>query len=68
MAGETISGMARRGGEGNRSSSKEKASEGLDFHSETYPTYQEMVNSKRERNCKILEWTSNNISSVLGSD
>jgi len=42
--------------------------EGFEFNGHTYPTYQEMVAAKRERNRKVLERATGDISAVLGSD
>jgi len=41
--------------------------EGFEFNGHTYPTYQEMVAAKRERNRKVLELATGDISAVLGS-
>ena len=42
--------------------------EGFEFNGHTYPTYQEMVAAKRERNRKVLERATGDISAVLGSE
>lgn len=49
------------------SSSSEEEQKGFAFDGQTYPTYQEMVAAKRERNRKVLEKSVGEISSALGS-
>jgi len=47
---------------------QQQQGEGFEFNGHTYPTYQEMVAAKRERNRKVLERATGDISAVLGSE
>jgi len=47
---------------------QQQEEEGYMFNNKLYPTYQEMVAAKQERNRQVLERTTSEISLMLGSD
>lgn len=47
---------------------QQQQQEGYMFNGKLYPTYQEMVAAKHERNRKVLERTTSEISLMLGSE
>ena len=47
---------------------QQQQQEGYMFNNKLYPTYQEMVAAKQERNRQVLERTTSEISLMLGSD
>jgi len=63
-----MSSQSSSGSHDSSSSSGSSSVSGFAFNGSVYPTYEEMVAAKRERNRKVLQKSVDDLTSVLGTD